>query len=199
MRHDANLGQKRPASMRIAVMRPDAVSHRSLRPTARCGQSACYTEQSGCDRALTDGQRRDVPIVVMKILARFRKAEPASIYDRIGGHEALEVVVEDFYVRVLADEQLSGFFTGTNMNRLKGKQVEFFAAALGGPHPYTGAPMKQVHQGRGITMHHFGLVAGHLADALTAAGVPSETVSEILGAIAPLAPEIATGEAKATV
>ncbi|AAS03570.1 group 1 truncated hemoglobin [Mycobacterium avium subsp. paratuberculosis] len=131
----------------------------------------------------------------MKILARFRKAEPASIYDRIGGHEALEVVVENFYVRVLADEQLSGFFTGTNMNRLKGKQVEFFAAALGGPHPYTGAPMKQVHQGRGITMHHFGLVAGHLADALTAAGVPSETVSEILGAIAPLAPEIATGEA----
>jgi hemoglobin len=81
------------------------------------------------------------------------------------------------------------------MNRLKGKQVEFFAAALGGPEPYTGAPMKQVHQGRGITMHHFGLVAGHLADALAAAGVPSPTVTEILGAIAPLAPEIASGEA----
>ena len=55
--------------------------------------------------------------------------------------------------------------------------------------------MKQVHQGRGITMHHFNLVAGHLADALAAAGVPSETVTEIIGAIAPLAPEIASGEA----
>jgi hemoglobin len=131
----------------------------------------------------------------MKILARFRQSAPATVYDRIGGHEAIEVVVEDFYVRVLADDQLSGFFTGTNMNRLKGKQVEFFAAALGGPEPYTGAPMKQVHQGRGITMHHFSLVAGHLADALSAAGVPSETVTEILGAIAPLAPEIATGDA----
>lgn len=130
----------------------------------------------------------------MKMLARFRKAEPATIYDRIGGHEAIEVVVEDFYVRVLADNQLSGFFTGTNMSRLKGKQVEFFAAALGGPEPYTGAPMKQVHQGRGITMHHFGLVAGHLADALAAAGVPSETVSDILGAIAPLAPQIVSAE-----
>ena len=97
--------------------------------------------------------------------AKDRKPEPATIYDRIGGHEAIEVVVEDFYVRVLADDQLSGFFTGTNMNRLKGKQVEFFAAALGGPEPYTGAPMRQVHQGRGITMHHFSLVAGHLADA----------------------------------
>ena len=130
----------------------------------------------------------------MKILARFRKPDPSTIYDRIGGHEGIEAVVEDFYVRVLADEKLSGFFTGTNMNRLKGKQAEFFAAALGGPEPYTGAPMKQVHQGRGITMHHFSLVAGHLADALAAAGVNSETVSEILGAIAPLAPEIAPPE-----
>ncbi len=43
-------------------------------------------------------------------------------------------------------------------------------------------------------MHHFSLVAGHLADALAAAGVPSETVTEILSAIAPLAPEIASGE-----
>ena len=131
----------------------------------------------------------------MKIRAHFRKAQPVTVYDRIGGHEALEVVVEDFYVRVLADDQLSSFFTGTNMNRLKGKQVEFFAAALGGPEPYSGAPMKQVHQGRGITMHHFSLVAGHLSEALAAAGVSAETVTEILSAIAPLAPEIATGEA----
>ncbi|HXA11164.1 MAG TPA: group 1 truncated hemoglobin [Mycobacterium sp.] len=130
----------------------------------------------------------------MRLLARFRKPESDSIYDRIGGHEAIEVVVEGFYVRVLADDQLSGFFTGTNMNRLKGKQVEFFAAALGGPEPYSGAPMTQVHQGRGITLHHFSLVAGHLADALAAAGVPSGTVTEILGAIAPLAPEITSGE-----
>ncbi|MCV7091574.1 group I truncated hemoglobin [Mycobacterium interjectum] len=130
----------------------------------------------------------------MKILARFRNPEPATIYERIGGHEALEVVVEDFYVRVLADNHLSGFFTGTNMNRLKGRQVEFFAAALGAPEPYTGAPLKQVHQGRGITMHHFSLVAGHLANALAAAGVSSATVTDILSAIAPLAPEIASPE-----
>ncbi|OBJ02795.1 hemin receptor [Mycobacterium alsense] len=117
-----------------------------------------------------------------------------TIYDRIGGYEAIEAVVEDFYVRVLGDERLSGFFAGTNMNRLKGRQVEFFAAALGGPEPYTGAPMKQVHQGRGITMHHFGLVADHLAEALAAAGVDAETVTEILGAVAPLASEIASPE-----
>jgi hemoglobin len=130
----------------------------------------------------------------MKLVATFRKPEPTSVYHRIGGHQALEVMVEDFYARVLADGQLAGFFTATNMNRLRVKQVEFFAAALGGPEPYTGAPMKQVHQGRGITMYHFNLVAGHLSDALAAAGVPSPTVTEIIGAIAPLAPDIASGE-----
>ena len=65
----------------------------------------------------------------------------ATIYTQIGGHEALAAVVADFYDRVLADDELAGFFTGTNMAKLKGRQVEFFAAALGGPDPYTGAPI----------------------------------------------------------
>src|SRR5271156_6965884 len=135
----------------------------------------------------------------MKILARFRQPLPNTIYDKIGGHEAIEAVVEDFYIRVLADDQLSGFFTGTNMSRLKGQQVEFFAAALGGPEPYTGAPMKQVHRGRGITMDHFNLMAGHLTCSLSAAGVPEATIVEILGAIAQLAPDIASDHATAHV
>ena len=117
----------------------------------------------------------------------------APIFDRIGGYEALEAVVADFYTRVLADDDLAGFFSGTNMNRLRGKQVEFFAAALGGPDPYRGAPMKQVHQGRGITMKHFGLVAGHLTDSLAAAGVAPDLIDQIIGAVAPLADDITSG------
>ncbi|BCI88822.1 hypothetical protein NIIDMKKI_40280 [Mycobacterium kansasii] len=61
----------------------------------------------------------------MGLLSRFRKRTPITIYDQIGGYQAIEVVVEDFYARVLADDQLAGFFTGTNMSRLKGKQTEF--------------------------------------------------------------------------
>jgi hemoglobin len=123
-------------------------------------------------------------------MSRLHTHKASRIYDRIGGHEALEPVVEDFYARVLADDQLSSFFTGTNLNRLKGRQVEFLAAALGGPQQYTGASMKQVHQGRGITRHHFNLVAGHLKDSLLAAGLPTDTTAEILGVITPLAGDI---------
>lgn len=135
----------------------------------------------------------------MGMLSFLRKRNTASIYDRIGGHEALEVVVEDFYCRVLDDDQLASFFAGTNMNRQKGKQVEFLASALGGPEPYAGPSMKQAHQGRGITMHHFNLVAGHLTDSLRAAGVPAETVAEILAVVAPLAADVASDSAAARV
>ncbi|WP_439381038.1 group I truncated hemoglobin [Amycolatopsis lexingtonensis] len=113
-----------------------------------------------------------------------------SIYERIGGQEALTAVVDDFYERVLADAELAVFFTGTNLPRLKGMQVEFFTAALGGPDEYRGRPMKDVHRGRGIEPHHFDLVAKYLTDSLLAAGVPQETAETIIGAIAPLSADI---------
>jgi hemoglobin len=123
-------------------------------------------------------------------------AEP-TIYDAIGGDAALVAVVDDFYARVLADPQLGGFFTGTNMSRLKGRQVEFFAAALGGPLPYTGASMRDAHRGRGIRQEHFDLVAGYLVAALGAAGVPDATVAQIVGAVAPLADQIVSPDSGA--
>ena len=113
-----------------------------------------------------------------------------TIYDAIGGEDALVKVVDDFYRRVIDDERLAGFFVGTNMTRLQGRQVEFFAAALGGPQTYTGATMRQVHKGRGIRQEHFDLVAFHLTESLRDAGVPGALVSRIIELIAPLAGEI---------
>lgn len=114
----------------------------------------------------------------------------ASIYDMIGGMPALVTVVDDFYRRVLTDPELAGFFGGTDMARLKTRQVEFFADALGGPVTYTGASMLEAHRGRGIGPMHFNLVVQHLVDALTAAGVPGSITEQIVSALAPLADEI---------
>jgi hemoglobin len=117
-------------------------------------------------------------------------AAEISIYEAIGGEPALVAVVYDFYVRVLADPQLSGFFAGANMSKLKGRQVEFFAAALGGPNFYEGRDMREVHAGRGIVQADFDKVAFHLTTALAEAGVPAETVAQIAEAITPLADDI---------
>jgi hemoglobin len=114
----------------------------------------------------------------------------SSLYEIIGGEAALSPVVDDFYDRVLADPKLRGFFAGTNMTRLKGRQVEFFAAALGGPLPYTGPGLRDAHRGRGIEQKHFDLVAGHLVAALGAAGVPPDVIDRIAAEISPLASQI---------
>ncbi len=98
--------------------------------------------------------------------------------------------MDDFYARVLSDAQLAGFFAGANMPKLKGRQVEFFAAALGGPGLYQGASMRQVHAGRGISQADFDKVAFHLAGSLADAGVPGELVTKIAAAIIPLADDI---------
>jgi hemoglobin len=117
----------------------------------------------------------------------------ASSYDTIGGEEALTAVVGDFYRRVAADPELAGFFAGTDMNRLVDKQVRFFAAALGGPDPYTGPSMRDVHRGRGIGQQHFDLVAGHLVAALGAADVPAPVIEQIASLVVPLATDIVSG------
>lgn len=118
-----------------------------------------------------------------------------SIYTEIGGHEALTAVVDDFYRRVMADPQLAPFFTGTNVSRLKGMQVEFFASALGGPEEYTGQSMRDVHRGRGIGQVHFDLVAKYLAESLAQAGVPDGTAGTIIATIAPLSRDIVSLDA----
>ena len=48
-------------------------------------------------------------------------------------------------------------------------------------------------------MHHFAMVAAHLADSLCAAGLHPDTITEILRAVAPLAGEIASEDTKAVV
>jgi hemoglobin len=118
-----------------------------------------------------------------------------TIYEAIGGEDALIAVVDDLYRRILADPLLQGFFASTNMARLKGRQVEFFGAALGGPMTYTGASMRDAHAGLAVGPEHFTAVAGHLTGALRDAGVPQATVDEIIGLVAPMAGDIVTAPA----
>ena len=113
-----------------------------------------------------------------------------SLYEEIGGEPALAWVVDDFYVRVLADQRLNGIFAGTNMSKLKGRQVAYLAAALGGPDLYRGISMRKAHAGRRISQADFDKVAVHLAAALDAAGVPAGTVRRVVETIAPLADDI---------
>jgi hemoglobin len=113
-----------------------------------------------------------------------------SIYTAIGGEPALVAMVDDFCARVLADPQLAGYFAGLDMAWLKGRQVEFSAAALGGPDFYRGADMRQALAGLRIGQADFDKLAFHLTAVLAEAGLPGHTIAQIAAAITPLAREI---------
>ncbi|WP_256863043.1 group 1 truncated hemoglobin [Microbispora sp. GKU 823] len=114
----------------------------------------------------------------------------ASIFDRIGGSDAVAAVVDEFYTRVVADPMLRGYFGDVDMAKLKAHQRSFVAAALGGPQEYRGRSMDEAHAGLGITAEEFDQVVFHLAGALESCGVDAETIGSIAGALAPLKEEV---------
>ena len=106
-----------------------------------------------------------------------------TLYDRIGGKEALDAAVEIFYTKVLADDRIKHFFDGVDMARQKGKQKAFLAFAFGGPVKYTGKDMRQGHAHlveRGLNDSHFDAVAENLAETLKELNVPQDMIDEVM-------------------
>jgi len=113
-----------------------------------------------------------------------------SDYDAIGGGPAVSAVVNDFYVRVLADPRLAPYFEGVDMARLKRHQVLLVSQVLGGPDSYDGRPLAEAHEGLGIDHDDFAAVAGHLTAAMKEAGVPDDIVIRAIAVVASTEPDI---------
>jgi hemoglobin len=109
-----------------------------------------------------------------------------SLYQEIGGREAVEAVVDEFYDRVLADDRLVEFFEDQDMAELRAHQVQFISAVAGGPVEYSGQDMREAHDHLDISEAEFDAVASHLEDALHAQGVDDENVEAILSEVASL-------------
>ena len=73
----------------------------------------------------------------------------ASDYEKIGGGPAVRAVVDRFYELILADDQLVGFFEGTDLSTLKRHQVLLISQVLGGPANYDGRDLRDAHAGLG--------------------------------------------------
>ena len=119
--------------------------------------------------------------------------EQQTLFERVGGEQAISDLIHEFYDRVLADPELKPFFKNASVGKLRRMQREFFSAALDGPITYSGRPLSHVHHGRGITKHHFALYVGHLIDTLKDKGINDQDVQEIIGRISTYADEI-TGD-----
>jgi hemoglobin len=113
-----------------------------------------------------------------------------TLYDRIGGEEAVAGLLAAFYQRVLGDPELRPFFEGMALDKLRTMQAEFFSAALEGPIRYTGRPLSAVHAGLGIQPRHVRLFLEHLLETLEGAGLSEQDRYDTYSRIATRADEV---------
>jgi len=107
-------------------------------------------------------------------------ADKPSLYERLGGQEAIDAVVDLFYVKILDDERVNHFFEDVNMRRQIVRQKEFLAAAFGGPKPYEGRDLRTAHAALDLTAEDFGVIAELLQASLEEAGVDEALVNEVM-------------------
>ena len=99
-----------------------------------------------------------------------------TLYERLGGEDAIAAVVDEFYDRVMADGQVAGYFDDVDMQKQRAHQAQFISSVTGGPVEYAGGEMKAVHAEMGITPSDFQAIATHLDDALVSSMSAMTTV-----------------------
>ena len=107
----------------------------------------------------------------------------STLFQRLGGREAVRQVVDGFYKSVLADQRIAHFFDGIDMGRQRQKQIAFLTMAFGGPHQYTGKDMRDGHRHlvqRGLDDSHVDTVIELLQKALAEYGANPADIAEVV-------------------
>ncbi|MBI1375639.1 MAG: group 1 truncated hemoglobin [Phycisphaera sp.] len=108
------------------------------------------------------------------------EATEPSLYEKLGGKDAIDAAVEIFYGKVLADDRIKHFFDDVDMPRQRGKQKIFLAYAFGGPVNYSGKDMRDAHKHLDLNDDHFNAVAENLIATLQDLNVPQELIDQVI-------------------
>jgi hemoglobin len=122
----------------------------------------------------------------------------ASLYERLGGLEAITAVVDSFVARCAEDERINRKFERTDIPRLKKMLVDQVCEATGGPCTYTGRDMRETHDGMGVTAGEFVALVEDLVATLNEFDVPQPEHEELLGLLAPMRGDIVEVESPET-
>ena len=116
-----------------------------------------------------------------------------SLYQRLGGYDAIAAVVDDFIGRLVADKRFTRFFVGHSEDSLKKIRmhvIDQLCAAAGGPCLYVGRDMRTSHHGLGITSDDWDASAKHLVESLDKFKVPQAEKDELLAFVSSLKKDI---------
>jgi hemoglobin len=104
------------------------------------------------------------------------------LFEQLGGQAAVEAAVDAFYRKVLADDRVSHFFEGVDMDKQRAKQKAFLTMAFGGPHNYTGKDMRDGHAHlvkMGLNDTHVDAIIELLGGTLRELGVKEDLINQV--------------------
>lgn len=117
-------------------------------------------------------------------------ATERSLYDRLGGIDAITAVVRAVADRQLKDDRIDQKFARTNKDRLIKEFVDQICQATGGPCTYTGRSMTEAHHNMGVTNGEFEAFVEDVVAVLDDFKVGKPEQDELLNLLAPLRGEI---------
>jgi hemoglobin len=112
--------------------------------------------------------------------------EERTLYDRLGGRDAIVMVVDTFVGKVAADTRINRKFARSNIPRVKAMLVDQICSASGGPCTYTGRTMKEAHQNMGVTDGEFDALVEDLVATLDQFNVAKADQDALLNTLAPM-------------
>jgi hemoglobin len=116
-----------------------------------------------------------------------------TLYERVGGPEAVDAMVGAFYRRVFADPVLRPFFESVDKDKLVRMQQELFTAALGGPPATSPMHLRDAHAGHGIEARHLGMFTEHLVETLRDLELPRDEADAVIARIAVYSDDVLGG------
>lgn len=106
-----------------------------------------------------------------------------TLYERLGGYDAIAAVCNDLLPRLQADPQLGRFWLHRGedgVSREKQLLIDFLCSSAGGPMYYTGRDMTITHKGMKISESDWSAFIGHLNATLDAFQVPQAECDDVL-------------------
>lgn len=109
-----------------------------------------------------------------------------TLYQRLGGREAIKQVVDDFVANLAADPRVNARFKGLDAAKVAKLQTDLadqICDVTGGPCAYLGRDMKTVHAGMNITEAEWNATVEDLVKTLNKFKVGPKEQQELLSAL----------------
>lgn len=132
-------------------------------------------------------------LTLVTVLPASAVAQQKTLYERLGGYDAISAVVDDFAPKLFNDPIVGKRFFGMGDDSREGfrqKNKNLVCIATGGPCKVISRPAAVVHGGLGIKASEFNIVVNHLVDSLNSFDVPEQEQQELLAIIGTLRPDI---------